>query len=372
MEIGKPVERNDIHAILRLAEDHNISHRMINNDLLGRDNADHAQGKRLIALLEGWGLIEKEYGIYYKLSQAGRSAIESEDGNVPMPEKGYYQLYTAEDPLLNESILDYEAIDKKAIDIEHKEMRETRKKDGVKRENIAPNIINKPKRLSKYNDGMKVPIICQGNVPIHIYKIDNKLSRSSKKINATIVVRFEYEKKPMVFVSHVRKDGSKVDNVIQDAAFKEDFLNFLKWLVDSDEILVMDGEPTLLMPFKGLSTQEIQHFKKHLHKKSPNHPEYGPFDDAALSISIFPATLNDAVLWADKLLMSSISDFLTREAFEKKKEQVCSKFEHLYDTGEIRKRMVTFERAVDESSKAKGEGSMLYWYLVAPRDLSVG
>jgi hypothetical protein len=369
MEIGKPVERKDIHAILRLAEDRSITHRDINTDLLGWDKPDHAQGKRLIALLEEWGLIEKENGIYYKLSEAGRSAIESEDNKVPMPEKGYYLVYTADDPLLNESILDYEAIDKSASESEHRDMREDRKKGSEKREYADPNIINKPQRLRKYNNGLKVPILCQGNIPIHIYKIDDKLSLSNKKINATIVIRLEYGLRTVVLV---RRDGSKEDNIIIDAAFNEDFIDFLKWLIHSDKIVEINGEPTLLVPFKGLDINEIKHFKKQLHIKGLNHPVYGAFDDLSLSMSIFPSSLNDSVSWADKLLMNSISDFITREVFEEMKVQVCSRFEHLYNADIIRNKMLTFERAVVESTKTKSEGSMLYWYLVAPQDLTAG
>lgn len=373
MEIGKPVQRKDIHAILRLAEDRNISHRMINDDLLGRDS-EHAQGRRLIELLEEWGLIEKDYGIYYKLTEAGRSAIESDEGMVPMPEKGYYQLYTADDPLLNESILDYEAIDKKTIENEHAEIREDRKKGREKKESKPLNIISKPPRLSRYSDGIKVPIVCQGSTPIHIYNIDDKLSLSNKKANATIGIRLEYSKKPMVFIRR-EKEKSVQENLVHDTALNEDFMVFLKKLVGSAEITVIDGEPTLLVPFHGLKKEEMQQFKKQLTIPRPNHPEYGTFDDTVITIRIFPAEIKDAVSWANELLKSSISDFITREAFEGKKDQMCSRFKHGCDPSEIeqiRSRMMTFESAVEESSKTKSQGSMLYWYLVAPQDLTVG
>jgi hypothetical protein len=365
MDIGEQVERSDIHAVLRLAEERPISQREINVELLGRGE-DHVQGKRILGLLEEWRLVEWAGGQNFRLTESARADLRSSDHTIHIPESGYYLLHTADDPLLRDSIIDYEPVDTDAAMREYQEMKEEWKKgtDSRQAKAKAQAIISKPSRLVRYGDGGFVHINCKAKT-IKIFNIDNDLYKSKERINAKLAVQVESSRMPIVTI----RNGAS-ENVVVDTPFDLDSAEVFEWLTGSKQVVDLDGEPTLLIESQGLSKYALTNFKEHYTFRNPTHPLFGKFNDVSMTVSIYPRTMDDAITWAKQLLLLSIIDYTTEEMFEEKKELAVNKFPHIYDQDEIRAKLLTYDEAVKRAPDVRQELPMLYWYLTAPNDLT--
>ncbi|MCK5345114.1 MAG: hypothetical protein KAR20_17010, partial [Candidatus Heimdallarchaeota archaeon] len=189
MDIGIEKDRDDILAVLNLGKGRQINTEMVNGELLSRPG-DSSHGRRILEVINFYGLIKKAYSNNYELTDAGEKALENM--KVKIPEKGIYVLHLTKDPLFPNHILSYSATNKKPWE----EFGETRHNFYNKNKNKSKNQnpqkgISKPECLNEYKKGSVVKLAGKKNEEIQINEIGDKLFRSKSKLNVSVNIRLD-------------------------------------------------------------------------------------------------------------------------------------------------------------------------------------
>jgi hypothetical protein len=368
-EIGMPSKSHEILAILQLAQEQGGTLRAkdVNIKLLDHpEESPHAQ--RILMVIESFGLLEKmRYEEdAYRLTAAGTDNLQN--GQIMIPEQGAYILFITEDSLLREAIIRVE----RDIAVEQTESSAYfRNNKRMQREQVAENL-QKPSYLNKYVHGYLFRQVANSNAPIQINSISDRVARSARRLSASVSLELEPGSEPVLRVKSTVGNSSSVE-ICTETRFNKTYNEVIEALTANiGSLLILDGEPILLVAWASLNPNEAESFRKQITVEAPQLWEFGTFESTSINLRILPATIEDATAWANFLLKQSITTYTDKLEYEHKIQKVTAKFNQKYNPDTLAATMTTFDDLVKQviEERKKGSLSPLYWRLVAPQDLN--
>ncbi|MDD4127292.1 MAG: hypothetical protein PHV39_06345 [Methanomicrobium sp.] len=315
----------------------------------------------------------------YTLTEIGRKALET--GKIPIPEKGLFVLYTTEDPVFREKLIACEPkSENKRQDFEEKSRKnaqnENKKNKNQKFENpewlkqIIKSLQNSPKI---------VELDAQNREEIQLLNIEGEVNHSEQSKKISISLKFSSKQSPEMEVytstyDKRKKEETKIKSVCQPA-INISLLEILKKMVaeHASDIIEFENEPALLIKFSEIKNNpsEINSGKKSLKIKSPVIEGFGTFNDVSIqNITLLPKTLEDAVLWSNSLISSSINYYIDRDSYNALCEKVILRFKERFDYDELMKGVSSFNELKNEIIEVKDKNPQKYWYFTAPELLT--
>lgn len=363
IDIGIESNRDDILAVLELGKGRQINPQMVNEELLSRPG-DSSHGRRVLEVMESYGLVNKDYSNNYDLTDAGKKALENM--KVKIPEKGIYVLYLTKDPLFPNNILSYSATNKKPWE----EFGETRRnfhdrnKDKSKNQN-PPKGIPKPECLNEYKKGSVVKLTGKSNEEIQINEIGDKLFKSDSKLNLSITIRLDEQNTSV----KVALDDEK--EIAIDSPFTMKPIDILTELFGN--IQEARGKLVLPVSYDEINDSEITGMiRRNIIEKDKTIDGYGKFSLISVDkLSLMPESKLDAENWAKWHLKNSINYYFDEESYLTKRRDAAGKFVDFYDQSEIESALPDFDKFVEEVTEME-QKTATYWYARAPIDLNMG
>ena len=370
-EIGVASKREDISAVLALAKEPSdqLTPEDVNTKLLGRP-PESPHGERILMQIESYGLIERSgtgANSPYRMTEAGRENLGKSE--VMIPEEGPYVFYTTTDPLLKESILKIE----NAPFIEKNESQGYfgSKKDQNSTE-LKRKSLEKPEYLEKYARGYALRQVANSNLPVQVNSISERVARSDKRLNVDVALELEMGAPPVIEVKSAMSSApAKV--VYSETLFDIEYTKVLETLcAHVGRLDVLEGEPTLLLAWGQLGKGEAERFSKMVRIESPTIPKFGRFQNLSIELPILPATQKDAAEWANHLLRDSIRSYVDEPEYLRIRAETVAKFLKKYTSDSLMASLPDLESLTKETVKQRTSESTseLYWYLLAPKDLS--
>jgi hypothetical protein len=369
-QIGVPSQREEILAVLTLAEENNghISPEDVNVKLLGRP-AGSPQGQRLLTIIESYGALETENRWAtdnFVLTAAGKENLQNKQ--VMIPEEGAYTFYTTSDSLFKESILRIE----KSNYVEREESQNAfgNKKQEDTRSNVET--IAKPSYLEKYEHGYLLAQAANSNSSVQINSISDKVTPSFKSIDIFVTLELE-PNRPTVFKVQPSRTSPSSKEVYAETNFDRDYTQVLEALTRKHGALDLSmNEPTLRVNWTQVSQQEVESMTKEISINAPEMFEFGTFENVNVRLPIFPESFNDAKLWANHLLKNGVKRYLTQAEYPELRKEIANKFSCRFDSEELEASIIEFDELVDlvTQEKIAGNDTSRYWYLIAPQDVS--
>lgn len=362
MDIGIESDRDDILAVLELGKARQINPQMVNKELLVRtENSSH--GRRILEVIDSYGLIKKAYSNNYELTDAGEKALENM--KVKIPEKGIYVLHLTKDPLFPNHILSYSATNKKPWE----EFGETRlnfynkNKDKSKNQN-PPKGIPKPECLNEYKKGSVVKLAGKSNEEIQINEIGDKLFISDSKLNVSVNIRLDEQNTSVKVASDDEKE------IAIDSPFTMKPIDVLTGLFGN----IQEARGKLVLP---VSYEEINDaertgmIRRNIIEKDKTIDGYDKFSQISVDeISLMPKSEWDAENWAKWHLRKSINYYFDEESYLTKRRDAAGKFVDFYNQSEIESGLPDFDDFVKEVAEIEPKTAN-YWYARAPIDLNM-
>ena len=363
IDIGIESNRDDILAVLELGKGRQINPQMVNEELLSRPG-DSSHGRRVLEVMESYGLVNKDYSNNYDLTDAGKKALENM--KVKIPEKGIYVLHLTKDPLFPNHILSYSATNKKPWE----EFGETRRnfhdrnKDKSKNQN-PPKGIPKPECLNEYKKGSVVKLTGKSNEEIQINEIGDKLFKSDSKLNLSITIRLDEQNTSV----KVALDDEK--EIAIDSPFTMKPIDILTELFGN--IQEARGKLVLPVSYDEINDSEITGMiRRNIIEKDKTIDGYGKFSLISVDkLSLMPESKLDAENWAKWHLKNSINYYFDEESYLTKRRDAAGKFVDFYDQSEIESALPDFDKFVEEVTEME-QKTATYWYARAPIDLNMG
>ena len=371
-EIGIPSKREDVSAVLALAKESSgyVKPEDVNQKLLGRP-AESPHGERILMEVESFGLLEKvgsRQDDPYRMTDAGWESLGKSE--VMIPEEGGYIFYTSTDPLLKESILKIERSDS----IEKGEIQGffgNRKEQSAK--DSKGGSIERPSYLGRYARGYVFRQTAKSNQPVQVNSISEKVARSDKHLSVEVALELEMNAPPRIEVKG--SESSSIPQVYCETPFNLEYTEVLKTIcTDAGRLEVLEGEPTLLVDWGSVKRGEAERFSKVVEIAKPTLPRFGIFQQLSIELPILPATKSDALQWGNHLIRGSIMTYVDEQAYQRIRTETAEKFGRKFDPDSLAKGLMDFDSAIQASvqEKAGGAISELFWYLMAPKDLSSG
>jgi hypothetical protein len=372
-EIGVPSQREEILAVLKLASElgGQAKPEDVNEKLLGRP-AEFPQGNRILTLVESYGLMEKaearESGPYH-LTEAGLDSLRK--GEVMIPEEGSYMVFATRDPLFIEPIL---RIDR-APDVEKEEVNRYlgRKPNGSPRDGQVRSI-ERPDYLNKYKGGYIFPQAAKSGEQVQVNSISERIAPSLMRLDVEVVLELESGSPPKMKI-RASPNGYSPSEVYSETAFDMNYPAVLGAITSGlGQMEAVQGEQTLLIDWGKVNPAEAERFLKQVDVREVELGRFGRFKASRLTLPILPRREKDAVDWGNFLLRSGVTGYLEREAHDRLREEVASRFGKKYDLQSLAKQLDHFDEVLTKAAEEKKEGkvSELYWFLNAPQDLTAG
>jgi hypothetical protein len=370
-EVGVPSQREEVLAVLKLASELGGQARPedVNEKLLGRP-AEFPQGDRILTLVESYGLMERAGAretSSYHLTEAGLDSLRKEE--VMVPEEGSYMVFTTTDPLFMESIL---RIDR-APDVEKEEVNRYlgRKRSGPPHEEQVRSV-ERPDYLKKYSGGYIFSQAAKSGEQIQVNSISERVGPSLALLE--VEVALELESGPVAKMK-VRASPNRYNpgEVYVQTAFGMSYPEVLRAItIGLGQMEAVQGEQTLLIDWAKVSPAEAEGFLKQVDTREVELGRFGKFRVSRLTLPILPRREKDAVDWGNFLLRSGVTGYMDREAHDRLREEIASRFGKMYDPQSLAKQLDHFDEMLMKAAEEKKEGkvSELYWYLNAPRDLT--
>jgi hypothetical protein len=372
-EIGVPSQREEILAVLKMASELGGQARPedVNVKLLGRP-PEFPQGDRILTLVESYGLMEKagtrESGPHH-LTEAGQDSLQK--GEVMIPEEGSYLLFATRDPLFIEPIL---RIDR-APDVEKEEVNRYlgRKRNGSPQEGQVKSI-ERPNYLEKYKGGYIFHQAAKSGEQIQVNSISERVGPSLTRLDVDVVLELE-SGLPAKMKVRASPNGYSPGEVYSETAFDMSYAEVLGAITSGlGQMKAVQGEQTLLIDWDQVNPAEAERFLKQVDVREVELGRFGRFKAARLTLPILPRREKDAIDWGNFLLRRGVTGYLEREAHDKLREEIASRFGKLYGPGPLAKQLDHFDEMLTKATEEKREGkvSELYWFLNAPQDLTAG
>lgn len=349
MEIGRKERREELHAILMLADElgGRVSATDICNELLlGRPTS---VGRAIIDRCRYLELLDHSD----RLTETGKEAIRN--GELFIPERGRYVLWYTNDPLISQKLLHVEAVRESSL---YKEVR-INGNGNEHAENLSEKILNL--------EGRTFTLLSPGGGHIIIRKIEAK--GVICKLKKTDILSATLHIAPSRIAQLDVKGRFQHKLQVPGIDFETAWLSVLGSLARSWEN--SRNPPALKIAFKELNDKELASFKKTIHLTKPNLQSYGTFENTSVkNVPIIPKSRGDAAQWAKWLLKRSIHTYMDRKQYQDQIESCKSQFLDFEDI-----ELPSLEELVLEFREEKFPDGRLpreYWYLQAPLDLQEG
>jgi hypothetical protein len=366
-EIGVTEKREEILAILKLAENNGgwVDARQVNTELLGRPETS-THGQRILMVVESYGLVEKSGSFSsdsYKITDAGREDLQKRE--IMVPEQGGYVLHTTKDPLFKEHIL---RIDR-TPDVEDNEARAyfgNKQDRALLKESQS---FARPDYLSAMERGHLLRQACKGNEMIQVNSISERVAPSKKEIKASVTLELEPNSPARMKVKTDAKE------LYADTLFNLSYAEVLQTLTkDFGQLEISDRkDPTLLVKWQDVNPREAENFQKEITLDKPTFEDFGTFEPLKLAIAIFPRTQSDAVQWGNYLLKRGITTYLDESGYTRLVENISAKFRARYDPEELASQLTGSDEMLTQVVREHKtqHANVQYWFLVAPKDLTM-
>ena len=371
-EIGIPSKSEEILAILELAKElgGTIRAQDVNTRLLGRPE-ESPHGQRILMVVESYGLIEKignREDDLYRITEAGSDNLQK--GQIMIPEEGSYILFVTEDALFNEAILKIER--DSYVEQTESSAYFSRKNDRALREQLDETV-QKPNYLTKYSHGYLFRQVADSNIPIQVNSISDKVARSTKrKPSVNVSLELDLGVNPVMRVQTTI--GTLIlPEICTETRFDKQYVEVLEALTsDAGRLEVLDEEPTLLIHWNSVNPEDAERFRKQITVERPTLWDFGTFERISFSLPILPASMQDAIAWANLLLRRNITTYIDKPEYDNKKQEVAAKFSKKYQPDSFVNDLTDFDEMVQQvvEEKRAGNVSPLYWRLIAPQDLN--
>ena len=353
MEIGRQRKREELHAVLLLAEEHGgrATAKDVSQELL--QGRPELVGKAIVDRCRDLGLLD-ESG---KITPVGREALST--GNVFIPERGRYVVWFTEDPLIPQKLVHLEPVEETYLSDEVALMR-GRKARGEPREEAE----SLPEKLRALVSGL-YDLMGKGGGRIAIRSIDPNgvAGRPGPEDNVKITLQ-------------VAPAGSRlsISGGFQHLLTPPQLEFETSWVSALGPLARLWAKsrnpPALKCTFDELDPKELASFSKTVSLPKPTLAGYGEFDNASVEgVPIIPRTAEDAARWARWLLKRSVAGYVDGEQYQRLVERCRSRFPDFPDV-----KLPDAEELARELGKEKAADGALpraYWYLRAPLDLQV-
>ena len=370
-EIGVPSKREEILAVLKLAAEQGgtVKAEDINTKLLGRP-PESPHGQRIIMVIESFGLVGavgSREGGPYMLTDAGRDNLQK--GEVMVPEEGSYLLFATTDPLFKEPLLRIERT-------QFVEPNEAQNFFGRRKEPQAQTqeseSVERPGYLDRYARGYLFRQASDMNRQVQVNSISERVARSSSKLEVEVTLELEPNPPPKVKVRTNLKQGKT--EVYVETRFDLGYLDALQAVVgDEGRLEMVVAEPTLLVPWRSVSPNEAERFKKEVDARNPTVGEFGSFSGVKLVLPILPSSERDAVSWANHLLHKAVNTYVDESGYDGKKSEVAARFVQRFDPDVLSRHLLGYGDMIREATEERRAGKTpeLFWYFNAPKDLDM-
>jgi hypothetical protein len=353
MEIGRQQRREELHAVLLLAEEHGgvVTAREVSQELL--QGRPELVGKAIVDRCRDLGLLD-ESG---RITAIGRDALQT--GNVFIPERGRYVVWFTEDPLVPQKLIHLEAKEESHLSVEVAIM-----KDRNARAQTTEAARPLPDKLRSLEGGVynlmgkgggKVVIrtIDANGLTCHLGPADSaKLTLQVGPASSRLAMSGGFER--LLTPPSLDFEDAWVSALGPLAKF---------WARSRDP-------PALRSTFDELNAKELTSFSKTVLLSQPSLKGYGEFDDTSVDdVPIIPRTSSDAASWARWLLKRSIDRYMDDERYQRLVESCKSRFPDFPGI-----KLPAAEEVVHELGAEKTADGVLpkaYWYVQAPLDLKV-
>lgn len=349
MEIGSRERREELHAVLMLADElgGRVSAIDICNELLlGRPKS---VGRAIIDRCSYFELLDHSG----RLTETGKEAIRS--GELFIPERGRYVLWYTDDPLISQKLLHVEAVRESSL------YDEVHLKGNGKEhpENLSEKILNL--------EGRVFMLLGSGGGQIAIRKIEPK--GVICQLEKTDILTATLHIAPNRVTQLDLRGRFPYKLQVPDIDFDNVWPSVLGPLAQSWE---NSRTPSALkISFIELKDNELASFKKTVHLTKPKLQFYGTFENTSVKkVPIIPKSRGDAAQWAKWLLKRSIQTYMDKKQYQSQIESCKSHFLGFEDI-----ELPSLEELVLEFREEKFPDGRLpreYWYLQAPLDLQEG
>jgi hypothetical protein len=353
MEIGRQQRREELHAVLLLAEERGgkVTAEDVSQELLqGRPKL---VGKAIVDRCRDLGLLE-ESG---RLTTIGREALRT--GNVFIPERGRYSIWYTEDTLIPQRLIHVEPKEESYLNDEVAMMR-SRNMTGPSTEATNP----LPEKLRTLEGGI-YNLMGKGGGAVVIRNID--LNGLTCRLGPADSAKLTLE---------LGRAGSRLaisegfERVLTPPYldFEEAWISALGplaklWVGSRDP-------PALKATYDELNETELTSFSKSVPLPNPILRDYGMFNNTSVDdVPIIPRTSSDATSWARWLLKRSVDTYMDDGRYQRLVATCKSRFPDFPGI----KLPPAEELAHELRTEMTGDGMLpkTYWYVQAPLDLKV-
>lgn len=351
MEIGRQQRREELLAVLMLAEEHGgkASPKDVSLELL--QGRPELVGKAIVDRCRDLGLLD-EAG---EITPIGREALRT--GEVFMPERGRYVLWLTEDPLVSQKVIHIEPKEESYLNDEVAIM-----KNRGTRQSAEPEPL--PKKLKSLAGGI-YDLMGKGvgSVVIRSIEANGLTCPLGPGDNARVTLRIDRKS------SRLDISGG-FERLLKPPPldFQEAWISALGSLA---RLWARSREPPALKTsFDELSPKDLTSFSKTVSLSRPALEGYGEFDDTSVdNVPIIPRTSADAASWARWLLKKSVVGYTADQGYKELVESCRSRFPDFPGI-----KLPSAEELAEELAAEKAPDGTLpkaYWYLQAPLDLKV-
>lgn len=338
MDIRKSGKRDDIVAILMLADENGGQIRPADICIHLIDNRPTTVGERIIRRCVELGVLEMEDEYTGFLTDDGRRAVETK--TVYIPERGLYQILYSDETLLPYPLLDCVPDEKQSDQDDYKE-------------EIDPVI-----RSSLENKNFKLLGKERNEIFVERIELYGRQIRKSSNLNLTYSL---LENGNLI----LRLNGD-IDTKIEPPKFTQ--IEIWTMLVKSmhlDDDWDIEAQ-CLRRGFGELQQKDLVNFVVELRTTVLTIEGIGTFNDVQVkNVPVIPRTNDDAHKWALWLLKNEIRDYMRKQDYANCVKKILNKFPG-YDLrlpSQIELAKMIREEAVDKLPST-------YWYLKAPIDIA--
>ena len=354
MDISKKSDkRADLVAVAKRAKElrGKITPKAVCTDLINRPDAT-AAGERILIRCRDIGILDDKY----RLTEDGIRAAKEE--SVFIPERGVYRIWCTQDSLVFQKFLRYEEkndgwLAQDVFSTSPKMAKGSPKKKGK--------IAKTPKGVQDLS-GKELQVYGTDEV-VRIENVEDKC-RTVTGSSPSLAVKLSVEQfeSPQVNLS---SEKWKVDSAVDapQLSFDDIWNNLL-----GKKMVRYWVSNFLKLNYDDLSEQEKRSFFRDIVIDKPTIEKYGTFKKTRLErIPISPRTKKDADKWAGFLFENSINEYLSRDGYQSKFDEVKQNpaFYKFSDRLILPEQQTLAEKVRKENELLPRE----FWYLQAPLDL---
>ncbi len=341
---------DEILSVLKLFKrNRQITREDVNEELLFMP-PDSSYGQNVLEAVKEYGLIKEVRGGRFELTSIGEDSIQR--GEIPIPKKGVYSIVVSNDLLLTNGVLDVEPYE---IPENGRSFTAQEVDIPVEIKSIIESCLDKTINLTMSD--MRPVIIEEYGLKGYIFKAPDDLKLSLHlKIGGETALKFFGKKQASL---------RPPDDV--------DPYNALKQILsDFGTLTTVKEEETLLVSAENLKVNEIMSFSKSFRITAPMLKRFGYFDPVEIhNFSIMPSDEKQAILWASRLLVTKIDNYVAEPEYNVLVNETAKKFQPLYSEETIKENLAGYQDALRAARNREKEYLDPYWYLMAPYDLSI-